>query len=164
MASGFGDLDHCRQPGKPAADHDNFGNSHLQNTLSPEGTRRSTKEFSRATDRAFLCVPSCPLWFHYLMRAALCRVRLDPWLLPFVPPLRTEEGCHRCHANGDQGKCDHNANPAKPLARSRTHGDTPLRAEQVQTVSEMPRRCRDADHVKHPCPPVLKLSLHLDKP
>src|SRR5215813_7191787 len=69
---------------------------------------------------------------------ALRRRGFDPWLLPFIPPLGTEEGCHRRHANGDQSERNHNANSAKPLAGSLTHGDAPFCAEQIQTIREMP--------------------------
>src|SRR5260370_41608064 len=93
---------------------------------------------------SFIVSWRCSAVFHRLRRKVLRR----------VPPLRTEKCLEREHAYHDQGKRNHNANSAKPLARPFANGDAPLGAEQVQTIREVPACGGDYHHIKVPHSPI----------
>src|SRR5215472_13099929 len=85
------------------------------------------------------------------------------WRLRCVRPRLVEEGSQRGDAYSDQRNRDRQGDHSHGPARSLTYCDAPLGAKQIQTVSEMPRCRRDADHVKSCRPGVLQLHLHFVK-
>src|SRR5260370_2500072 len=129
-----------------------------ENPFSPERTRRITKEnlshgkspaaFVSFVVRLLMCV----------LQSLFCRQ-----VSRRVSPLRTEERAERRHADGDQCDGNRRADYGHRSARSFAFGDSPLCAEQVQTIRKMPRCCSDANHVKRRRPPALPLHLHLTK-
>src|SRR6478609_919421 len=153
----------------------------LLNHKGHEGPRRSAchrrNHFCNAEDQSIkmvaqrpiglsisliLCVPSCPLWLilnAVLFYALFSRRRI----FPMIPPLRTEECCHRYPSDKDQSERQHGTSPAHPLAGGFTDCNAPLGTEKIYAVREMPRRGDDPDQIKHPIPPVLKLDLHFVK-
>src|SRR5262249_6433264 len=78
-----------------------------------------------------------------------------------ILPLRAEERGQRRHPNRDQRDGENGAHHAHRLARPLAYSDSPLGAEQVQTITKMPRCGGDADHVKRDRPGALQFQLYL---
>src|SRR5215469_10585818 len=80
-----------------------------------------------------------------------------------VLPLRTEERSHCRHSHHNKSDCDGPANHAKPPARPLTYCDAPFSAEEIKTISKVPRCSHNPDDIKRYGPGMLQLRLHLVK-